>query len=209
MKSRTGGAHPFQPDLCRDAGTLRDLVVTRRNLQNAFAWRGGMVIVNVLGRGELRLNPLKPVHALFVNVFYGQEGGNIGRPLELMPQQDYERANEKPLNKHGHGPFCRFSIPHLPACPGLYAVTVDRRLAYVGIATKSLRQRWGTSGYAKIQPVNCYSGGQSTNCKINHAILLAVREEQIVELWIREESNPRPLEVLLIRELDPPWNDQR
>ena len=137
------------------------------------------------------------------------DAGSDGRPLELMPQQYYEKANEKPLNKHGHGPFCRFSIPHLPACPGLYAVTVDRRLAYVGIATKSLRQRWGTSGYAKIQPVNCYSGGQSTNCKINQAILLAVREEQIVELWIREENNPRPLEILLIRELDPPWNDQR
>ena len=137
------------------------------------------------------------------------DAGLDGRPLEFMPQKNYAKADEKPLNRHGHGPFCRFSMPDLPACPGLYAVTVDRRLAYVGIATKSLRQRWGSSGYAEIQPVNCYRGGQSTNCKINHAILLAVREGKIVELWIRRASDPRSLEVRLIRELDPPWNDQR
>lgn len=137
------------------------------------------------------------------------DAGSDGRPLEFMPQKDYAKADEKPLNRHGHGPFCRFSMPDLPARPGLYAVTVDRRLAYVGIATKSLRRRWGSSGYAEIQPVNCYRDGQSTNCKINHAILLAVREGQIVELWIRQDSDPRPLEVRLICELDPPWNDQR
>ena len=135
------------------------------------------------------------------------DAGPDGRPLEFMPQKNYAKADEKPLNRHGHGPFCRFSVPDLPACPGLYAVTVDRRLAYVGIAT-DLQRRWGSSGYAKIQPVNCYRGGQSTNCKINHAILLAVLEEQIVELWTRRDSDPRPLEGRLIRELDPPWNDQ-
>ena len=137
------------------------------------------------------------------------DAGPDGRPLEFMPQKDYAKAEEKPLNRHGRGPFCRFSVPGLPECPGLYAVTVDRRLAYVGIATKSLRQRWGSSGYAEIHPVNCYRGGQSTNCKSNHAILLAVLEGQIVELWIRRDGDPRPLEARLIRELDPPWNSQR
>lgn len=136
------------------------------------------------------------------------DAGADGRPFEYMPQNGYAKAKEKPLNKHGHGPFCRFSIAGLPAHPGLYAVTVDRCLAYVGIASRSLKQRWGFSGYAEIQPVNCYRGGQSTNCKINHEILLAVREGHVVELWIRRDSNPRPLERLLIRKLDPPWNDQ-
>ena len=135
------------------------------------------------------------------------DAGPDGRPMEFMPQKDYAKSDEK-LNRHGHGPFCRFSVPDLPACPGLYAVTVDRRLAYVGIAT-NLRQRWGSQGYAKIQPANCYRRGQSTNCKINHAILLAVREGRIVELWTRLDNDPRPLEVRLIRELDPPWNSQR
>ena len=137
------------------------------------------------------------------------DAGPDGRPLEFMPQKDYAKADEKPLNRHGHGPFCRFSVPDLPACPGLYAVTVARQLAYVGIATKSLRQRWSSSGHAKIHPANCYRGGRSTNCKINHAILLAVLEGRIVELWTRRDSDPRPLEVRLIREHDPPWNSQR
>lgn len=131
-----------------------------------------------------------------------------GEPLEYMPQERYAKAKEKPLNKHGHGPFCRFSILGLPTRPGLYAVTVARQLVYVGIA-KNLQTRWGSTGYANVQPANCFRGGQLTNCKINHAILLAVRERQDVELWIRHESNPRPLEALLIREFDPPWNDQR
>ena len=135
--------------------------------------------------------------------------GADGQPIECMPQANYAKINEKPLNRHGKGPFCRFSIPDLPAAPGLYAVTVDRRLAYVGIAAKNLRQRWGPSGYAEIQPVNCFRGGQSTNCKINHAILCAVRDKQIVELWMRRHNDPRPVEAVLIRELDPPWNDQR
>ena len=127
------------------------------------------------------------------------DAGPDGRPMEFMPQKDYAKSDEKPLNRHGRGPFCRFLVPDLPVCPGLYAVTVDRRLAYVGIAT-NLRQRWGSQGYAKIQ---------STNCKINHAILLAVLKGRIVELWTRRDTDPRPLEVRLIRELDPPWNSQR
>ena len=137
------------------------------------------------------------------------DAGPNGQPIEYMPQAQYAKRHEKPLNRHGRGPFCRFSVPGLPTAPGLYAVTVDRQLAYVGIASKDLRQRWGPSGYAEIQPVNCFKGGQSTNCKINHAILLAAREGRVVELWIRRESCPRPLEARLIRELAPPWNDQR
>ena len=128
--------------------------------------------------------------------------GSNGQPVEYMPQQNYAKAKEKPLNKHGRGPFCRFSIPGLPKDPGLYAVTVGRQLAYVGIA-KNLRQRWSPLGYAVIQPVNCFRGGQPTNCKINHAILLAVREGQVVELWIRWHNNPRPMEAAFDRRTRP------
>lgn len=137
------------------------------------------------------------------------DAGPSGQPIEYMPQARYAKRNEKPLNRHGRGPFCRFSVPGLPTAPGLYAVTVDRQLVYVGIASKDLRQRWSPSGYADIQPVNCFKGGQSTNCKINHAILIAARDGRVVELWIRRESRPRPLEARLIRELAPTWNDQR
>lgn len=137
------------------------------------------------------------------------DAGPDGKPLEDMPQQRYHAADSTPLNCHGCGPFCRFSVPGLPAAAGLYAVTVAQELAYVGIATKSLRQRWGPSGYARIQPRNCFKGGQSTNCKVNHAILLAAREGRAVDLWMRLAEDPRPLEERLIAEFAPPWNDQR
>lgn len=136
------------------------------------------------------------------------EEGPDGKPLELMPQDRYRDAASTPLNPHGGGPFCRFSVPGLPVAPGVYAVTVERRPVYVGIATKSLRERWGPRGYAQIQPRNCFKGGQSTNCKVNHAILLAARRGRRIDLWVHETGTPRPLEARLIPELGPPWNNQ-
>ena len=136
------------------------------------------------------------------------ESTSDGKPAEDMPQKRYRAAASLPLNRHGHGPFCRFSVAGLPATPGVYAVTVAQQLAYVGI-TIDLRQRWGPQGYGRIQPRNCFKGGQSTNCKVNHAILLAARERLAVRLWIHETETPRPLEAHLIDELAPPWNDQR
>ena len=136
------------------------------------------------------------------------EAGPDSKPMEYMPQQDYYAAASTPLNRHGSGPFCRFAVAGLPAAPGVYAVTVAQKLVYVGIAT-DLKRRWGSSGYAQIQPKNCFRGGQSTNCKMNHAILLAARDGLAIRLWIHRTENPRPIEKRLIAELSPPWNDQR
>ena len=137
------------------------------------------------------------------------EAGPDGGPVEDMPQRRYHAAASTPLNPHGSGPFCRFSVAGLPAAPGVYAVTVAQKLAYVGIATKSLRERWGPRGYAQIQPGNCFKRGQPTNCKVNHAILLAARDGLPVRLWMHQAANPRPIEAQLIAELAPPWNAQR
>lgn len=136
------------------------------------------------------------------------EPGPDGKPVEHMPQRRYRYAASTPLNRHGGGPFCRLSLPGLPVAPGVYAVTVAGQLVYVGIATRSLRQRWGPSGYAQIQPRNCFIGGQSTNCKVNHRILLAARRGWRIDLWFHETANPRPLEERLIVDLGPPWNSQ-
>ena len=135
------------------------------------------------------------------------EAAPDGKPLEFMPQERYAKAKQKPLNPNGHGPFCRFPVPRFSMDCGVYVVTVDRQLAYVGKADKDLRQRW--RGYACIQPANCYRGGQTTNCKVNNAILLAAREDRIIDLWIHETDEPRSLEVRLIGEFDFPWNDRR
>lgn len=147
------------------------------------------------GRPFRRAGAIEPVR---------EPGGAI---REDLPQSRYANTGGLGLNAHGDGPFCEFSVPGLPAAPGLYAVTVGGAVVYVGISV-DLRQRWSPMGYGRISPRNCFEGGQSTNCKVNHAILLQARAGRAIELWIHETAEPRPLEVRLIRDLDPPWNAQ-
>ena len=130
-----------------------------------------------------------------------------GLPVEERPHLRFDNARGLPLNRHGDGPFCRFSVSGLPEGPGVYAVTVARGLAYVGIAN-DLRERWSARGYARIHPRNCFRGGQSTNCKVNRAILTAARGGRPILLWIHETASPRSVEERLIRRLEPPWNDR-
>ena len=116
-------------------------------------------------------------------------------------------AGRKPFNPNGHGPFCQFPEPELPTVSDVYAVVIDRKfVAQVGLA-EDLRRRW--RGYARIQPANCYRGGQSTSCKINNAILLATRENPTIDLWIRETDEPQRPESMLTHEFDSPWNARR
>ena len=130
-----------------------------------------------------------------------------GLPVEERPHLRFDNTRGLPLNRHGDGPFCRFSVSGLPERPGVYAVTAARGLAYVGIAN-DLRERWSARGYARIHPRNCFRGGQSTNCKVNHAILTAARGGRPILLWIHETVSPRRLEERLIRVFEPPWNDR-
>lgn len=130
-----------------------------------------------------------------------------GLPVEEMPHLQYDNRAGLPLNRHGYGPFCRFSVWGLPPRPGVYAVTVAGGLVYVGIAN-DLRERWGARGYGRIHPRNCFRGGQSTNCKVNHAILTAARGGREIQLWIHETLSLRPVEQRLISRFEPPWNDR-
>jgi len=121
---------------------------------------------------------------------------------EFEPQNRYPKAHLKQLNKHGAGPFCRFAAVGLPSKPGIYVVTVNEELRYVGM-TRDLAQRWGSQGYRVISPANCYQGGQSTNCRINHEILR-------IEVWFRREAESEliSIERRLRAALNPPWNIQ-
>lgn len=130
-----------------------------------------------------------------------------GLPVEETPHLRYDNREGLPLNRHGHGPFCRFSVWGLPPRPGVYAVTVAWDLVYVGIAN-DLRERWGARGYARIHPRNCFRGGQSTNCRVNHAILTAAREGREIRLWIHETISLRPVEEMLLAGFEPPWNER-
>ena len=134
-----------------------------------------------------------------------------GRVRAHMPQSRYQKADAKPLNPHGAGPFCRFMAAEqaeLPQAPGVYVLTIDGAPTYVGKA-HNLAQRWGPQGYGTISPANCFIGGQSTNCRINHEIFKAARADQFIQVWARQErDDPSHMETRLIRALQPPWNIQ-
>jgi hypothetical protein len=128
-----------------------------------------------------------------------------GTVLESMPQARYAKASTTALNPHGAGPFCRFVVSDAPRQDGVYALTADDQVMYIGKA-QDLAQRWGSSGYGTIQPKNCYVGGQSTNCKINAAVLRTTKAGQRLDLYFFATDNRRAIEAQLIADLHPPWN---
>ena len=123
----------------------------------------------------------------------------------FMPQSRYVKANVKRLNPHGGGPFCRFIAEGLPPAAGVYALTVDGVPTYVG-KSQNLAERWSALGYGAISPANCFTGGQPTNCRINHEIFGAAKAGRRIEVWGREVRDPGALETRLIRALKPRWN---
>lgn len=52
--------------------------------------------------------------------------------VRFMPQNRYENARNLPLNRYGAGPFCRFRIPNRFQASGVYTLTADDDLRYVG-----------------------------------------------------------------------------
>ena len=152
----------------------------------------------------LRLLDFSFIHAEVIE----PDRGADGMPIEFMPQSRSPWAGKKSLNPYGKGPFCRFKVKGLPPTAGVYALTIEGAVAYVGKA-QHLAQRWGPQGYGSISPRNCYVGGQSTNCKVNNRILLSTRQGQRINLWIYETHDAGSVEATLIREINPPWNDQK
>ncbi len=130
-----------------------------------------------------------------------------GGVREFMPQDHYDNARQLALNPHGAGPFCRFRVaPDLRDC-GVYAVTVDRVVVYIG-ECENLSERFGPRGYGSIHPRNCFVRGQPTNCRVNNLILQQAKRGQIVELWFRQTAGRKDLEASLIEGIQPAWNIQ-
>jgi hypothetical protein len=87
---------------------------------------------------------------------------------EVNPQSRYANTKQLGLNKYGAGPFCKFAISSTYAECGVYAITVNAQVMYIGECV-NLSSRYN-AGYGQISPRNCYSGGQETNCRINNLI---------------------------------------
>lgn len=126
-----------------------------------------------------------------------------GRLIDYYPQDDYPQKNRKRLNQYGAGAFCRFSI-RAEDVPGVYLWVVDGRIIYIGETVK-LRQRFN-SGYGVIQPVNCYLGGQTTNCKMNKVVRSLFLKGKRVQLYFYQTTDNKRVELELLNRIKTPYN---
>jgi len=109
----------------------------------------------------------------------------------------------KKLHAYGEGPFCRFKIQARHEA-GVYAILVDGQLQYIG-RTLDLATRFN-QGYGRISPRNIYTGGQPTNCRINHLIFQTVQDGKAVTLNFLPTADYVQIESALISDCNPAWN---
>jgi hypothetical protein len=96
----------------------------------------------------------------------------------------------------------------LPAQRGVYAFALGDQVVYVGLASRSVKQRLGF--YARPGP------SQRTNIRLNAMIAELIRQGQTVHILIAHPgdsewrglrlSGPEGLEAALIEDFDLPWN---
>ncbi len=101
-----------------------------------------------------------------------------GLLLTMMPQSRYQNRRGLGLNSYGAGPFCKFRISSRYELSGVYLVTSNDEIRYVGECT-NLSSRFN-NGYGNISPKNCFKGGQETNCRLNNLVYQAATSGQRV-----------------------------
>lgn len=122
----------------------------------------------------------------------------------LMPQVAYVNRSNLPLHAYGTGPFCKFVISKDVHEAGVYVLTVEAEVKYVGECI-SLTKRYNT-GYGQISPRKCYKGGQSTNCRVNNLIYQLSLEGKQIDLWFMATQRYKDVERELLSQLNPGWN---
>ena len=61
-------------------------------------------------------------------------------------------------------------------------------------------------GYGNISPRNCYTGGQSTNCKMNKAVMEYYEKGTPVDLYFYETDQYKQVELELLRRCHTRYN---
>lgn len=128
----------------------------------------------------------------------------------LEPERDEggKLREYNPKDKYGRrlsdAPFCRFAFPDGFHLSGVYGITVDDRLVYVG-QTNRLSRRFGPGEYGEIvapDPID----SQTTNRRVNHRILESARLGSRVQVWFHQTAERHDIEALIIGRLDLAWN---
>jgi len=113
------------------------------------------------------------------------------------------------MNRYAAGPFCSFELPEASPLSGVYALTVNNSVEYIG-ETENLERRFGPTGYGRIVGRNLHVDGQSTNCKVNSLVLQVYQAGESVGVWFSPAASERKaIESRLVAALAPPWNGSR
>ncbi len=127
-----------------------------------------------------------------------------GAVATYRPQTRYKNKKGLPLHRYGKGAFCRLRLRTNFNDGGVYVITVGTAVMYVG-ECEDLAWRFN-GGYGNISPRACYQSGQTTNCKVNKAILASAKVGKTVKLWFLKTGKRKRIEKLLRSRLSPTWN---
>ena len=127
-----------------------------------------------------------------------------GSVREFMPQSQYKNTRNLPLNKYGAGPFCKFKITNRLPVSGVYVLSINGTICYVGECAK-LSARFN-AGYGNISPKNCFRGGQETNCRLNNLVYLAAVAGERVSLWFFKTDDYKATEAAMRSTMKLIWN---
>jgi hypothetical protein len=159
-------------------------------------------VSHVVGRGDRRRNVADYDFELICEVKpHRDTDGNI---RSFMPQDQYKNLGGLSLNKYGNGPFCKFKIPKNVTVCGVYIITIDDEVQYVG-ECDNLSSRYN-AGYGNISPRNCFKKGQETNCRLNNLVHLRATKDETILLWFFRTTDYKKVERELRAILKPPWN---
>jgi len=127
-----------------------------------------------------------------------------GTVRAYWPQSRYANRGSLPLNRYGNGPFCKFKVPGDLRESGVYAITIDGELRYIG-KCENLTLRFN-NGYGNISPRNCFIGGQETNCRINNLIYRDSNAGRLVDVWFCATDHHEDKEKQLLNSLKLAWH---
>jgi hypothetical protein len=130
-----------------------------------------------------------------------QENGEL---KQYMPQALYKDRQSASLHKYGSGPFCKFTIARQLQTAGVYVLSVESGIYYVGECI-DLSSRFN-GGYGNISPRNCFRRGQETNCRLNNLIYRTISAGNSISLHFLQTPGRKSIEFELRRHCNPTWN---
>ena len=118
-------------------------------------------------------------------------------------EYNYRVPTDVRMNRYGSGPFCRFNLDCTVTTPGVYAITLQDVLHYIG-ECQNLFNRFGPNGYGYVAARNCHHDGQATNCKVNSLVLAAAKSDRRISVWFHLATTRKSIETELVNQLQPP-----